>query len=71
MIIDADAPNNKLNHLVVMQGIEWTNGFSDVWFHLVDTANGNAGVLGADAFRAILETPDAIERTRFKRFAMP
>ena len=71
VIVDADAPNNRLNHLVVMQGIEWTNGFSDAWFHLVDAANGNSGMLRADAFRAILETPDAVDLTTFKGFAMP
>ncbi|MBA3041279.1 MAG: hypothetical protein KJ670_21855 [Alphaproteobacteria bacterium] len=54
VIVDTDAPNNRLNHLVVMQGVEWTSGFSDAWFHLVDTAN---------------EIRECSERTRSARFS--
>jgi hypothetical protein len=71
IVVDATKPNDRLTHLAILQGIEWQNGFSDAKFHLVDTANANAGSMSATQFSKILETPDVVERTTMKGFAMP
>jgi hypothetical protein len=71
VIVDATGPNDRLLHLAVLQGVEWQTNFSDARFHLVDTANGNVGTLNSAQFAQILETPDVIQQTTMKGFAMP
>ncbi|MCS6758938.1 MAG: hypothetical protein MO852_07860 [Candidatus Devosia euplotis] len=71
VIVDATAPNDRLNHLMILQGVHWTAGFSDAHFALVYIANGNSGDMTDPQFQRILDTPDAVDRTTMRGFAIP
>jgi hypothetical protein len=71
MTVDATKPDDRLTHVAVLQGVEWQSNFSDARFHLIDTANAKVGTLDAIQFAKILETPDVVERSTLKGFAMP
>lgn len=58
-------------HILVIEGIEWTAGFNDAIFHVVDPDGGIALPMSATELQTRLDAPDAVSLTLMRGWCYP
>lgn len=58
-------------HILVIEGIEWTAGFDDAFFHIIDPDGGVSLKMSATELQSRLDAPDAVSLTLMRGWCYP